>query len=124
MSKGLGSKIGIKFTDDLIGDVAGNESAFSVTGKEYNYINGPLIDKEYLIDKVERYPVQRLWQIQDEIILPTGDSPSGYGGDLTTLGIPIAYNEYDAMYEKTKAFDKNNSTLWYATGTVGRWICI
>ena len=124
MSKGEGKKIGIKFTNDLVGDVIGNESAFKVTGKEYKYTDGPLLDKEYLIDKVERYPVQRLWKIQNEITLPAGDSPSGYGGDLTSLGIPIAYNEFGAGYEKEKAFDKNNSTLWYATGTVDRWIGI
>lgn len=55
MSKSLGSKIAIKFTDDLIGDVTGNENAFKVTGKEYKYVKGPLIDKNYIIDKVERH---------------------------------------------------------------------
>lgn len=62
MSKGLGSKIAIKFTDDLVGDVAGNENAFKVTGKEYKYVNGPLIEKDYIVDKVERYPVSKTWQ--------------------------------------------------------------
>lgn len=54
MSKGLGQKIGIKFTEDLIGDVSGNESAFTITGQEYKYVNGPLVDKEYQVARVEK----------------------------------------------------------------------
>ncbi len=56
MSKADGLKIGIKFTEDLVGDISGNESAFSITGKEYQYVNGNLIDKMYIIEKIERYP--------------------------------------------------------------------
>ena len=40
MSKGEGLKIGIRFTEDLVGDISGNENAFTVTGKEYKYVNG------------------------------------------------------------------------------------
>ena len=36
MSKGLGQKIVIKFTEDLIGDVSGNVDAFTVQGKSLN----------------------------------------------------------------------------------------
>jgi len=41
----------------------GQEGAFTVTGKEYPYVNGPLIDKEYKVDKVERYGVPILWKL-------------------------------------------------------------
>lgn len=63
MSKSEGLKIGIKFTEDLVGDVSGNESAFKVTGQEYKYVGGPLIDKQYVVDKVERYPIQKIWEV-------------------------------------------------------------
>ena len=62
MSKGDGLKIGIKFTEDLVGDVSGNESSFTVGGQEYNYVNGVLLDKEYIVDKVEQYPTSKIWQ--------------------------------------------------------------
>lgn len=65
MSKGDGKRIAIKFTEPLDGDVAGNETHFTVTGKEYEYVgdvNGELIDTEYEVDKVERYPTPKIWQ--------------------------------------------------------------
>lgn len=62
MSKSDGLKIGIRFTEDLVGDITGNESAFTITGKEYQYVNGSLIDGDYLIDRVERYPITKVWQ--------------------------------------------------------------
>ena len=34
--------------------VAYTPNAFTITGKEYQYVNGPLIDKEYRVDKVEK----------------------------------------------------------------------
>lgn len=84
MSKSLGQKIGIKFTEDLVGDVSGNESAFSVTGQQYKYINGVLIDGDYQIDKIERYPIQSLWNVnfQQGILTDTEISPNGL-----TLGV-------------------------------------
>jgi hypothetical protein len=67
MSKGEGRNIVIKFTDDLVGDVSDNINAFTITGKEYQWVdgpdnNGPLLDKEYAIDKVERYGVVPIWK--------------------------------------------------------------
>lgn len=61
--KGKGKKIAIKFTENIVGDVAGNESAFTVTGQEYLYTqgldyNGPLIDCEYEVDTVEMHPTE------------------------------------------------------------------
>lgn len=68
MSKGEGKKIAIKFTEDLVGDV-GNKDAFDITGKEYKYVDGPLVNKEYQVEKVERYPVQRIWELGGELQL-------------------------------------------------------
>lgn len=69
MSKSDGLKIGIRFTEDIVGDISGNESAFTITGQEYQYVNGPLIDGNYLVDKVERYPIQRVWELGDTLEL-------------------------------------------------------
>lgn len=75
MSKSEGLKIGIKFNEDLAGDVNENKSAFTITGKEYKYVNGSLLDKTYIVDKVERYPVDRIITVNLE------------EGDLTQLQI-------------------------------------
>lgn len=56
MSKGDGLKIGIRFTESLVGDVSGNEIAFDITGQEYKYINGSLIDCNYVINSVQVHP--------------------------------------------------------------------
>lgn len=53
--KGQGAKIGIKFTDELKGDVSGNVGAFTITGKQRKHINGELIDGDYQIDKIEKH---------------------------------------------------------------------
>lgn len=56
MSKGEGKKIAIKFTEKLVGDVAGNSLAFIVTGNEPKYIGGPTIPKNYTVASVEYHP--------------------------------------------------------------------
>lgn len=35
-----------------------NEGAFSITGQEYKYVNGNLIDKVYAIEKIEPHPTE------------------------------------------------------------------
>ena len=35
-----------------------NESAFSITGQEYKYVHGNLIDKVYVIEKIEPHPTE------------------------------------------------------------------
>ena len=52
----------------------GNEGAFTVSGKEYKYIGGPLLDKNYSIDSFDFHPAIRVWE-QNCIL--------GFGGDLT-----------------------------------------
>lgn len=94
MSKGDGLKIGIKFTEDLVGDVTGSKDAFTVTGKEYQYVNGPLVDKEYQVERVERYPIQRVWEL-GEIITLDSDVQINQGAeyavdtDLLSGGQPL-----------------------------------
>lgn len=58
MSKALGKKIAVKFTMPLLGDVTGNVSAFSVTGQEYKYINGPILNKTYTVISVVAHPTE------------------------------------------------------------------
>jgi hypothetical protein len=58
MSKGQGQKIAIKFTQEILGDVSGNTAAFLVQGKQYKYVNGPLIDKAYIVTKIEPHPTE------------------------------------------------------------------
>jgi hypothetical protein len=55
-TKGQGAKVGIKFTEDLTGDVTGNAGAFSITGQQRLHIGGELVNGDYQIDSVERYP--------------------------------------------------------------------
>ena len=61
MSKGEGKKIVIRFTEDIVGEVVGNELAFSIKGKEHLYVqgldyNGKLVDKQYKPISVEKHP--------------------------------------------------------------------
>lgn len=78
MSKSDGLKIGIRFTEDLVGDVTDNKDAFAVTGKEYKYVNGTLLDREYQVDKVERYGVPIIWSNVEEYNLIEGDVDTLY----------------------------------------------
>lgn len=71
MSKGLGQKIVIKFTEELTGDVSNNVDAFSVTGKERKYIGGEFIDGDYQVDSVNRYPSMGDTDPPQDIILLT-----------------------------------------------------
>jgi hypothetical protein len=55
---------------ELLGAV-GNEGAFTITGKEYQYVNGPLIDRNYQVEKVERYGIVPIWRLGDSVALDT-----------------------------------------------------
>lgn len=61
---------------ELLGAV-GNEGAFKVTGEEYQYVNGPLITKEYEVDKVERYGIVPIWKINEVLQLEVLEYQSG-----------------------------------------------
>ena len=63
MSKGDGQKIAIKFDKPLLGDVTGNQSAFTISGMQRNPLGvGELELKTYTPSTVERYPVATLYE--------------------------------------------------------------
>lgn len=98
MSKAEGLKIGIKFTEDLIGEV-GNKEAFTITGKEYQYVGGPLIDKQYVVGKIERYPVQRLWSLGRNLQLDKeGQDILGSNGINSHSNFTLGNQSADRVY--------------------------
>jgi len=61
--KGAGKRIAIRFTKPLLGDVTGNETAFTVKGMVRNPLKyGPLTERTFTVESVERYPLERYWQ--------------------------------------------------------------
>lgn len=86
MSKGDGQKIAIKFDKPLLGDVSGNESAFTITGMVRNPLKvGELQSKTFQVESVERYG-----EAPDTILL-TFDTYNRFNdveGDIT-----VAYNQ-------------------------------
>ena len=134
MSKGDGLKIGIKFTEDLVGDVSGNESAFAITGQEYEYVNGVLVDREYQVEKVERYGVPALWSIaQENPTLTDVIKDNGYYLDSIAVG-DGGYSENLAPNKTyfakgtlsgnpmNNAFDGSLNTFWRDSGGVPSWL--
>ena len=86
MSKGRGKKIAIKFDKPLLGDVSGNEGAFTISGMEKSplFYGEPAL-REYAVEKVERYPGT------DDTILLTFDEANRFNnveGDIT-----VAYDQ-------------------------------
>lgn len=129
MSKGDGKRIAIKFTEPLDGDVAGNETHFTISGKEYEYVgdvNGELIDTEYEVDKVERYPVQRIWELEEQIqldktivgysadLVPSMTSDTAPTGNVTASSFNNHYLNYPYC-----AFDDNLTERWCTPLTGG-----
>ena len=135
MSKADGLKIGIRFTEDLVGDVSGNESAFTIGGQEYKYVGGVLLDKDYIVDKVERYPVARLWEINNSVpllnnlVLDNGyhlnsiEVSGGYSENLTHNKTYFAKGTL-ASNPMANAFDGNLATFWRDSGSVPSWLGI
>lgn len=131
MSKAEGKKISIDFTLPLVGDVTGNEGAFTISSQEYLYTDGPdgngqLINKTYGVESVERYGVSQLWNLGQSLQLPIGEIPIGTTYEnATQQGEGIAHSTFSSAYPISAAFDgilTNNG--WSAVGTIGRWIGI
>jgi hypothetical protein len=82
---------------------AGNEIAFTVTGQEYQYVNGPMIDKEYRVVKVERYPIQRVWELGESLALDLPgemsltDAQCYTGSGITSLTGTVYANDGDIV---------------------------
>ena len=53
MSKGLGRKIVVKFSEEITGGVESSKDAFKIFGQEPQYESGPLIDREYPLQSIE-----------------------------------------------------------------------
>jgi len=61
--KGAGKRIAVRFDKPLLGDVTGNETAFTVKGMVRNPLKyGPLTERTFTVESVERYPLERYWQ--------------------------------------------------------------
>ena len=57
MSKGQGKIVTLKFTEPITTEnVSTSLSAFTVTGQEYKFIHGPLLNKTYTIQTVQKHP--------------------------------------------------------------------
>lgn len=97
MSKGRGKKIAIKFDKPLLGDVSGNEAAFTVTGMERNplFYGEPAL-REYAVEKVERYPLTVFWR----------DDFSGQmdGVEVGENGLRLEWSE-DTDYSAPEGYD-------------------
>ncbi len=87
----------------------GNEIAFTVTGKEYKYVNGPLIDRNYRVEKVERYPIQRVWGIDESIILE-GEGWQEPFNDMNSWDIQYGGNKWSIVN-----FEGENVLRHYST---------
>lgn len=83
MSKGLGFKIALQFTENLIGDVDGNVAAFSVTGKQRKHIRGELIDGDYQVDTITRHSDSGLADNTIVLTMRTFKRFNNVEGDLT-----------------------------------------
>ena len=105
----IGQIVTIKFTEPIISDVSGNENAFTVTGKEYKWVNGPdnngpLIDKNYQVVSVVKHPI-----LDDKYIRLILDDFSRFPsveGDLTveynaTIGNLAGISGAVESFEKT-----------------------
>lgn len=61
--KGAGKRIAIRFNKPLLGDVTGNEMAFTVKGMVRNPLKyGPLTERTFTVESVERYPLTVFWE--------------------------------------------------------------
>lgn len=126
MSKTEGKRIIIDFTLPLNGNVTGNEDAFTISGKEFLYVDGPdnngkLIDKEYTVESVERYGIVPQWQMNG-IKKLSCEEVEASSVNQTPFGTPISHNDYSSTYAKTKAFDSDTSSTWVGIGIIGGWI--
>lgn len=107
MSKAEGKQIAVKFTMPLLGDVTGNVSAFSVTGQEYKYINGPIIAKTYTVTSVVAHPTEprTLLITVDQFARfnnVEGQLKVSYNSALGTLvGVGGAVQSFDAYFTPT-----------------------
>lgn len=126
MSKGRGKKLGLKFTHNLIGDNLNNESAFTVKGKEYQYVNdpdknGPIVDVMYDVESVENYPTPVIWETDGHLLINsseyTGNVVPVMTSNTSSDGILTFSIENNNISNRAfRAFDNDESTRWTTGG--------
>ena len=96
-AKSDGAKIKITFTQPLIGDVTGNQNAFTVTVPEYDYVpNGSIrnVEKAVLSTRVVTDEKELILEMQplQRFESATGDVTVSYNGAGTLMGLggPVA----------------------------------
>lgn len=103
----------------------GNETAFKVTGQEFQYINGPVIEKEYAIDSIQEHPTepQSLLITVDQFARfnnVEGQLKVSYNSALGTLvGVGGAVQSFDAYFtplDLLREINPNDEEL--ITGTI------
>lgn len=120
---------------ELLGAV-GNEVAFTITGKEYQYVNGPLIDVEYPVDRVERYGVVPIWSIvgsspsltdvvfNNGFILDSGEISGGGSSENLAYGKTYFAKGTLSGFPMSNAFDGDINTFWRDSGGVPSWLTV
>ena len=95
----------------------GQEGSFKLEGQEYQYVNGPLIDKEYQLISVENHPTL------DKALLATLDPQSRFNnveGDLTLTydgiignlkGLGGQVENFIQVFTPTELFKKPNPAV-------------
>lgn len=93
----------------------GNERAFTVTGQEKLYVNGPLVDKEYIPVSVEPYGFTPQWSLGESLSL-------GAGENQAIVYLPeIQSTHADKYYPTNTSGSKTTNTIqgsnawWYRT---------
>lgn len=94
MSKGKGRKIAIKFTEDLVGDVSGNEDAFTITGQERIHVDGEFIDGDYQVESVEKKGINDLLRTDVNGVVEFIIDTNKVGIDYSELEWSIAAQGY------------------------------
>ncbi|WP_461369593.1 hypothetical protein [Candidatus Darwinibacter acetoxidans] len=110
MSKGRGKKIVIKFTESLLGDVSGNESAFTVTGMEKDPLfYGTLQQREYTVESVERRPIQTLHE--EDFEGGTFDDTEKTEEGLRLESSEVPGDEVEDTYDTSNATGSSYTTI-------------
>jgi len=129
--KGAGKRIAIRFNKPLLGDVSGNEGAFTVTGMVRNPLKtGELQPVQFTVDSVERYPVATLYEDDftgtmdgvevggNGVVLALPFSPAIIPGLQLWLdaGQGVTKDENDLVSEWTDLSGNNNNATGVGTG--------
>lgn len=114
--KGDGAKIKLVFTQNLVGDVAGNQAAFTITVPEYTYVPGGVIInvvKAVLSTYAGDSPKELILEMQplQRFESAVGDITVAYSGTGTLVGQggPVAaFSQAFTPLELTPKPDQNN----------------